>query len=1279
VSTDCTYSYTVVAGQDGPAAVAVSGADLAGNSATASHSFIVDTLPATISGAAAPPPNANGWNNTAVTVTFSCADAGVGIKSSPNGCRASAASGSGVDGSTTATWTLSAETPLAGISVVGTAEDNAGNTATATVGPIRIDLTPPTISASVAPAAPDGANGWYVSDVTATFDCADALSDMAPGGCASTGGTTDTGGTTSATSTLSVDSVAVAITSTATDAAGNTASASAGPFKLDKTRPTSRVLRVGSTTPGHGAGFNASTLGSLTSISGDVTDSASGPASLTVTLQRASDGLYWNPAASAWQSGTSSIAASLSGGLGSATRTWTTTDPLPSGTGAANGWLETTYTLHSQSVDNAGNQEAAGGAPALDTNVISFGVDANAPNSASIAVCQLAPCGTSDMYVTNPSVHLHLHAEDSAAVTVYALGQSTLNAADAQSVATAAQAGGVSVGPVAIYDNTGIVFTLAGADGVHYVAAEYRDGSGNWCCAGLGAPAVNQADVTTAVTLDTVAPSLSVESVSPNPAGVTTVTIVARASDATSGIGTAPSVNVTQAGGCAVAATLVGCSPALPQVGASTDCTYTYNVVTGQDGPALVSASVADRAGLSSSASASFAVDTAIPVVSVTIPTTLQYKRPGDSLVVSFTYTEGNPSQYVVELRPAGGGAAVASTLVTSGLSGPSGTRTSTLSLAGVPDGLYDVVVGLTDSAGQTGSDTRASVVHVDGSLPVSAITSPANGAALPTLTGISGTANDPGGATATGLASVGVSLHANDGPFSSKYWNGSAWAVAATFLATDNAPVWTLAASLPTGASLPEGSYTVCSRAIDGASNTQAPLSCNTFTIENPPYVHAAAPDGMAKVSRTRDVVTVTFSEAMFSDTAGTVPLSAADYGTRIRVESGSAGGALVAGTGSYNATTFTYTVTLTPDGTGATLAENTLYVVNILGGPPGVRDSRGNVLADGAGAAIPRDVSHTFNTPNPTIAPWTPPSGAGVRAPSASSRRDVAASAIGGQFYVVGGQVPGGTTATAANESYDPMTDTWTSRAPMPTARYGLAAAVYADKLYVFGGANTAGTLKTVEAFNPATNTWSTETPLPTALKYLAAAEMNGLLYVVGGTNVSNAQQSALYAYDPIAKTWTTRAPMPAAGAYPTGARNKLTLTTANGRLWAIGGAGGQGTHVQLYNPAANTWTEAPNLPAKRSLHGTSVLNGYLYVVGGLDATTAQPTDTVYVYDPLLGTGGSWRTATPLPEARAAFGGQVAVVDTLPEPARSGILVAAGAVGATSTVTNSLTVGSN
>jgi N-acetylneuraminic acid mutarotase len=197
--------------------------------------------------------------------------------------------------------------------------------------------------------------------------------------------------------------------------------------------------------------------------------------------------------------------------------------------------------------------------------------------------------------------------------------------------------------------------------------------------------------------------------------------------------------------------------------------------------------------------------------------------------------------------------------------------------------------------------------------------------------------------------------------------------------------------------------------------------------------------------------------------------------------------------------------------------------------------------------------------------------------------------------------------------------------------------------------------------------------------ALKYLAAAELNGLLYVAGGTNASNVQQSALYAYDPTTGTWTTRAPMPAAGAYPTGARNKLTLTSVAGRLWAIGGAGGQGTHVQVYDPAANAWSEAPNLPARRSLHGASVLDGYLYVVGGLDAATAAPSDAVYVYDPLLGTAGTWRTASSLPEARAAFGGQVAVLDSLPEPARSGILVAAGALGSTSTVTNSMTIGEN
>lgn len=84
-----------------------------------------DVTPPTIDGSRRPAANARGWNNAAVTVTFSCNDAQSGIQS----C--------------TPATTLSAEG--AGQSVTGTAVDNAGNTASATVGGINIDLTPPSV------------------------------------------------------------------------------------------------------------------------------------------------------------------------------------------------------------------------------------------------------------------------------------------------------------------------------------------------------------------------------------------------------------------------------------------------------------------------------------------------------------------------------------------------------------------------------------------------------------------------------------------------------------------------------------------------------------------------------------------------------------------------------------------------------------------------------------------------------------------------------------------------------------------------------------------------------------------------------------------------------------------------------------------------------------------------------------------------------------------------------------------------------------------------------
>jgi large repetitive protein len=81
-----------------------------------------ETTGPTITGTATPPPNANGWNNTDVTVSFTCSDAtsGVATCSSPQ----------------------TATTEGANQSIQGSVVDNAGNTATVSVT-LNIDKTPP--------------------------------------------------------------------------------------------------------------------------------------------------------------------------------------------------------------------------------------------------------------------------------------------------------------------------------------------------------------------------------------------------------------------------------------------------------------------------------------------------------------------------------------------------------------------------------------------------------------------------------------------------------------------------------------------------------------------------------------------------------------------------------------------------------------------------------------------------------------------------------------------------------------------------------------------------------------------------------------------------------------------------------------------------------------------------------------------------------------------------------------------------------------------------------
>jgi hypothetical protein len=119
-------------------------------------SATADPTPPTITATASPDANENGWNKTDVTVSFVCSDSESGIRSCP------------------APVTVSSEG--AQQPIVGTAVDNAGNTANATVL-ISLDKTAPSSAASLTPLP--NSDGWNNAPVTVHFSCSDGLSGVA--------------------------------------------------------------------------------------------------------------------------------------------------------------------------------------------------------------------------------------------------------------------------------------------------------------------------------------------------------------------------------------------------------------------------------------------------------------------------------------------------------------------------------------------------------------------------------------------------------------------------------------------------------------------------------------------------------------------------------------------------------------------------------------------------------------------------------------------------------------------------------------------------------------------------------------------------------------------------------------------------------------------------------------------------------------------------------------------------------------------------------------------
>jgi len=129
--------------------------DHAGWTSTATVVVSIDTTAPVAAYSAAPAANEEGWNNTDVTLKFSCEDALSGIKTCPKDI------------------ILAAEG--AGISISTSVKDNADNSASMTVAGIKIDRTAPVSTAAISGVS---VNGWYSSAIDIVIASSDALSGI---------------------------------------------------------------------------------------------------------------------------------------------------------------------------------------------------------------------------------------------------------------------------------------------------------------------------------------------------------------------------------------------------------------------------------------------------------------------------------------------------------------------------------------------------------------------------------------------------------------------------------------------------------------------------------------------------------------------------------------------------------------------------------------------------------------------------------------------------------------------------------------------------------------------------------------------------------------------------------------------------------------------------------------------------------------------------------------------------------------------------------------------
>jgi len=223
----------------------------------------------------------------------------------------------------------------------------------------------------------------------------------------------------------------------------------------------------------------------------------------------------------------------------------------------------------------------------------------------------------------------------------------------------------------------------------------------------------------------------------------------------------------------------------------------------------------------------------------------------------------------------------------------------------------------------------------------------------------------------------------------------------------------------------------------------------------------------------------------------------------------------------------------------------------------------------------------------------------------------------------------------ACAAQDAGDADRGQWDMLAPAADSamnRHENAYAKVGDRFYLIGGRGE----RPVEIYDPATGRWTTGATPPVSMHHFQAVSHGGKIYVLGAFNGTYPDETPIpnvYVYNPASDTWTEGPAIPADRQ-----RGAAGAVAHDGLIYLVGGIqnghiDGQVRWLDAFDPATGTWSTLADAPRFRDHFQVAVADGKLYAVGG--RRTSQATGEVLdltipevdVYDV---TTDTW---TPLP----------------------------------------------